>query len=46
MAVEKVNQSCFHGQVKVSKYHISQTNSGVYVKRSVIDNLYIVQLTR
>jgi len=45
MAVEKVNQSCFHGPVKVSIYHISQTNSRVQMKRFVIDNLYIVQVT-
>jgi len=45
MAVEKVNQSCFHGPVKVSIYHISQTNSWVCMKRFVIDNLYIVQVT-
>jgi len=45
MAVEKVNQSSFHGPVKVSIYHTSQTNSGVQMKRSVIDNLYIVQET-
>ena len=28
MAVEKVNQSCLYGTVKVSIFHISQTNSG------------------
>jgi len=45
MAVEEANQSCFHGPVKVSVYHISQTNSGFCMKRFVIDNLYIVQVT-
>jgi len=45
MAVEKVNLSCFLGPVKVSIYHISQTISVVYMKRFVIDNLYIVQVT-
>ena len=41
MVVEKVNQSSFHGPVKVSIYHISQTNSGVYIKRFLIDNTYL-----
>ena len=37
MGVEKVNQSCFHGPVKISIYHISHINSVVYMKRFVID---------
>jgi len=45
MAVEKDYQSCLHGRVKVSVYHISHTNCGVYMKRSVIDNLHIVRMT-
>jgi hypothetical protein len=45
MGVEKVNQLCFYGPVKDSIYHISQTNSGVCMKRFVIDNHYIVQVT-
>jgi len=38
MTVEKDNHSCFHGPLKVSIYHISHTNSGVYMKSFVIDN--------
>ena len=45
MGGEKVNQSCFHGPVKVSIFHISHTKSGVCMKRFVIDNFYIVQVT-
>jgi len=45
MAVDNVNQTCLHGPVKVSTYHISHTNYGDYMKRFVIDNLYIVQTT-
>ena len=45
MAVEKVNQSCFRGPLKVSIYHISHTNSGVYMEKFVIDNLYIVHIS-
>jgi hypothetical protein len=44
MCIEEVNQSRFHGAVKVSIYHINQTNSVIYMKRFVIDNLYIVQV--
>jgi len=45
MAFEKVNQSWFNGPLKVSIYHIKHTNSGDYMKRFVIDNPYIVQMT-
>ena len=43
MGVQKVNQSRFHGPVKVSIYYINQTNSGI--RRKSIDNLYIAQVT-
>jgi len=44
MAVEKVNQFCFHGPLKVSNYHISHNNFGVFMKRFVIDDVYIFHL--
>ena len=45
MADEQVDQSCFHEPLKVLICHISDTNSRGYMKRFVIDNLQIVQMT-
>ena len=45
MAVEEVNQSCFHEPLIIPIYPISNSNSEVYMKRFLIDNLYIVQMT-